>query len=112
VIRVRLDKNQLILPVRVTPRGGKNVLLPYAAEDTELKIKVSAPPEEGKANTAVLELLADVLSIPKSRLEVVAGQQSRHKRVGVALVGSQEGNDIVGRLEHALGLPGQAITIE
>ena len=45
------------------------------------KVRVSAPPEAGKANDAVLSLLADTLEIPRRDLEVASGRSSRDKVV-------------------------------
>ena len=83
MIQVRVTDTQLILPLRVTPRGGKDALLPFEAGDTVLNLKVSAPPEDGKANAAVEKLLASLLNIPKSRVKVIAGEKARNKQVAV-----------------------------
>ena len=45
------------------------------------KVRVSEPPEDGRANEAVLRLLATTLDIPRRRLEVVSGHASREKVV-------------------------------
>jgi uncharacterized protein (TIGR00251 family) len=102
VIAVSISENRLLIPVFVTPRGGKNCLLSFEADDDAVKIKVSAPPEDGKANAAVLKLLADVLKLPKSRLSVVAGEKSRHKRIAAMLQTSEEAALLLNRLADAL----------
>lgn len=48
------------------------------------KVRVSAPPEAGKANDAVLALLANTLDVPRRDLEVTAGHSSRDKVVALA----------------------------
>jgi uncharacterized protein len=48
------------------------------------KVRVGAPPERGKANDAVLALLADVLAIPRSSVALVSGGASRDKIVELA----------------------------
>jgi uncharacterized protein (TIGR00251 family) len=48
-----------------------------------LKVKVNAPPEKGKANRAVLELLAAKLGCPKSSVRLLGGEQSRRKTVAL-----------------------------
>lgn len=50
-----------------------------------LKIRVTAPPERGKANRAVLELLADRLGVPLAAVELIAGASSPDKTVLIAL---------------------------
>ena len=61
-----------------------------------LKVKVKAPPVEGKANRALLDLLAGVLAVPRGRLTLVSGEQSRNKRVRV------DGVDAAGTLAAIL----------
>lgn len=62
--------------LRVTPKASRNAL-----EETEtgLKVKVTVVPEDGKANKAVVKLLADALGVAKSRLTLVRGATSRDK---------------------------------
>ena len=55
-----------------------------------IKIKVTAPPEKGKANEQLLELLAEKLGVSKGQLEIVAGAKSRHKIISVTGVTPQE----------------------
>jgi len=47
--------------------------------DAVLKIALAAPPLEGRANEALIAYLADVLDVPRSAIEIIAGQQSRNK---------------------------------
>jgi len=54
------------------------------------KVRVAAPPERGRANEAVLDLLADVLDLPRSRLALVASRSARRKVVEVAGLGLDE----------------------
>ncbi|MEK7785748.1 MAG: DUF167 domain-containing protein [Chloroflexota bacterium] len=71
------------LSIKVTPRARKNEIVGVMADGT-LKIRVTAPPVGGKANEAVIELLADVLNVPKSKIEIVAGETSTQKLVSIA----------------------------
>jgi uncharacterized protein (TIGR00251 family) len=48
-----------------------------------LKVKVQVPPEDGKANKAVIQLLAHHLKIPKNRIKIIAGEKSRQKIIEV-----------------------------
>ena len=48
------------------------------------KVRVAAPPERGRANKALVDLLAEALDLPRSRLVVVAGRSARRKVVEVA----------------------------
>jgi uncharacterized protein (TIGR00251 family) len=71
------------LKLRVKAGGRKNAILgPHAGA---LKLSVTAAPEKGKANRAVLSLLADALELPASSLEILSGQTSPDKVVLIPL---------------------------
>src|SRR5438309_1826466 len=63
------------------PKAARSALI--GTHGGALKVKVKAPPVEGKANRALLDLLAGVLAVPRGRLTLVSGEQSRNKRVWV-----------------------------
>ncbi len=68
--------------MRLTPNGGRDAIDGLeAGSDGEcyLKARVSAAPEKGKANKALIVLLAKSLSIPKSSLSLVSGDTARKK---------------------------------
>jgi uncharacterized protein (TIGR00251 family) len=48
-----------------------------------LRVKISQPPEDGKANKALIELLADYLNVKKNSLTIIAGEKSTHKIIEV-----------------------------
>lgn len=84
--RLRRDGGALIVAVRLTPKGGRDAVEGWAksADGKEyLKIRVSAPPQDGKANAALIALLAKVLDLPKSSIEIVAGETARLKRIAI-----------------------------
>ena len=58
--------------------------------DGVLRVKVVAPPQAGKANAAVIALLARHLGVPRRRLKIIRGASSRDKVVEVAGLGQQE----------------------
>ena len=67
--------------VRVQPRASRNEVL--GVRDGVVQVRVKAAPVDGKANAAMLELLADKLGIAKSRIRVVRGHTARDKVVAV-----------------------------
>lgn len=74
----------LRLAVRLTPKAGRDSidgLKPTAEGGAELAVKVTAVPENGKANDALLRLLAKRLKLPVSALQLVAGATDRHKQI-------------------------------
>lgn len=62
--------------LRVTPRASRNQL---AFDEGQLRVQVTAVPEDGRANKAVVELLAEALGVAKSRLTLVRGATARDK---------------------------------
>lgn len=76
------SKGGALLNVFVQPKAAKDEIV--GVHGPALKLKVKAPPSEGRANDAVLGLLAKMLGVPKGDLELVAGAGSRHKRIAVA----------------------------
>ena len=70
------------LAIRVTPRARKNEIVEVLNDGT-VKIRLTAPPVEGKANEALVSFLSDVLGVPASRIEIVAGDTGRDKLVSI-----------------------------
>jgi hypothetical protein len=76
-------KKGAALVLRVTPRASKNEIVEILSDGT-VKVHLTAPPVDGKANEALLRFLADVLDVPVSHLDIVAGIGGRDKLVAVA----------------------------
>ena len=70
------------LAVRVTPRASRNELVEML-DDGTIKVRLAAPPVDDQANQALIEFLSDILGVPKSRLDIVAGATGRDKLVAV-----------------------------
>jgi uncharacterized protein (TIGR00251 family) len=72
--------------IRLTPRGRADRIecIVRSAEDRPaLKVSVTAPPAEGRANDALIQLLANEFRVPKRDIALVAGQKSRDKMVHI-----------------------------
>ncbi len=67
-----------VLAVRAQPGAKRDAIVGLHAG--ALKIAVTAPPEKGRANEAIVEVLADALSIARSRIELRSGATSRQKK--------------------------------
>ncbi|HEY8492060.1 MAG TPA: DUF167 family protein [Dehalococcoidia bacterium] len=67
--------------VRVTPRAGRDRVDGWDGE--LLRVRVAAPPAEGRANRALVALLAAALDVPSGAVRVIAGERSREKLVAV-----------------------------
>lgn len=75
-------KQGAALTVRVTPRARKTEIAGIL-EDGTVRIRVAAPPVEGKANKALLAFLAKLLGVKKNRIEIVVGDRSLDKLVSI-----------------------------
>ncbi len=70
------------IAVKVSPRSRKNEITGILENGT-VKIRLTAPPVEGKANEALIRFLADLLDVPPTRIEIVAGASGRDKLVSI-----------------------------
>ena len=68
--------------VRVQPRAKRNAIQGVLGE--ALRIALSTPPVDGRANAALIAFLAEILDIPRSRITIAAGEHARNKRICVA----------------------------
>lgn len=69
----------IIIPIKVIPKSHRNEIIGW--ENEELKIRITAAPEKGSANEALVSFLAKYFNISCSNLTLVYGATSRHKRV-------------------------------
>ena len=67
-----------VLPVRAQPGARRAGVL--GEQNGALKVAVTAPPEDGRANQALVEVLRDALKVKRSQVELVSGHTSRDKR--------------------------------
>jgi len=82
--------------VRVQPGASKNEIV--GVQEDALKIRINAPPVNGKANRALIDFLAEKLGVKKSEIEIVSGHTSRIKKIRVL----GEGGKIEKNLERFL----------
>jgi hypothetical protein len=87
-----------VLPVRAQPGARKTAILGEQAG--ALKVAVTAPPEDGRANQALVKTLRDVLELKRSQIELVSGMTSRDKRF---LVRGLKAREMLAKLASVLG---------
>ena len=83
----RLSPSGLSLFIRVTPNAGRDSIEGVEARDdgaAVLRVRVSAVPNKGKANAAVIVLIARALGVPRSAIAVTSGETARFKTLAVA----------------------------
>ncbi len=79
----------LIIHTYVQPKSSKNQIA--GIHNKALKIRITAPPTDNKANRMCLRFIAKQLGIPQSRLELVSGHTSRSKQIFVAYTNQEPG---------------------
>lgn len=84
--------------MRVTPRASANAIA--GLTEGVLRVRISAPPVEGRANKALLEYLAGFFGVPVCSLGIVRGKSGREKTIRVKGIGKA---DAVKRLKRVLG---------
>jgi uncharacterized protein (TIGR00251 family) len=87
-VRLSVGKDGVLVPVRVKPRARANKI--EGVRDGVLLIAVNAPPVEGAANAAVIEVLSKALHCARSTLHLARGDKSRDKIVCVTQLDEDE----------------------
>jgi uncharacterized protein (TIGR00251 family) len=82
------------IKVRVLPKSSRTEII--GIEGDTYKVKLTAPPVEGKANKALIELLARRLGIGKGRVEIISGGRSRLKTVRIYGLSAEEVTSLMG----------------
>lgn len=88
MIEAARDQTGVTVPIRVQPKASADRIVGEHAGS--LKVAVTAPPEGGKANDAVIKLLAGKLKVSKSSIRIISGHTSRRKIVHIDGVGTEE----------------------
>jgi len=69
----------MIINIKVIPRAKRAII----KDGDPLRIYVSQPPEDGRANEAVIKLLAEHFDVPKSKIKIIKGEKSREKIIEI-----------------------------
>ena len=88
----------LILEIKVTPRSGRATFTLDATG--KLKAFLKSPPEDGKANRELIQMLAQALSCPQAALIIVSGATSRNKKIKIDLPLTRD--DVINKLGFAV----------
>ena len=82
MLRVRETNEGVTFAIRVLPRSSKCELA--GLQGDALKIRITAPPVEGRANEACIRFLASLFNVKKNRIAIEAGHKSKNKQVSIA----------------------------
>ncbi len=86
-IKITCGPSTVIFSVKVIPAGSKTAFA--GIQNGMLKIKLSAAPEKGKANKALIDFLADLLGVKKKFITITSGLTSKVKQIAVEQVTEQ-----------------------
>jgi uncharacterized protein (TIGR00251 family) len=84
--RIQIRSNGISVRVRLTPKGGRDAVEGWEADSagvSHLKARVRAAPESGKANGALIDLIAKELDVSRSSVVIVGGEKARLKTVAI-----------------------------
>ena len=81
MVAVRESESGVTFAIKVHPRARKNAIIGEVGD--ALKVSLTAPPVEGRANEACIEFFAKLLNVPRSSVTIAAGQNSRNKVIRV-----------------------------
>lgn len=70
------------IAVRVTPRASRNEIVEMS-EDGAIKVRLAAPQSDKEANDVLLAFMSEILGVPKSRLDIVAGNSGLDKLISI-----------------------------
>ena len=92
-----VQSDGITLAIKLQPRASANEILPYDRSAAELRVRVTAPPVDAAANEALIRLLAERLDCPRSAVQLVRGQTSRHKMIKLH---GLTANGVLAKLTH------------
>jgi len=88
MIPLRETETGVIFRIRVVPRASRSGAA--GIQGDTLKLRITAPPVEGKANEACIALLAELLGVKRTQVAIISGHTSRTKTVAVEGVKAKE----------------------
>ena len=94
MVVIRNSPTGVSFAVKVHPRAKKNAITGKVGD--ALKVVLTAPPVDGKANAACIEFFAKLLNVPRSSITIAAGQTSRNKVIRVAGLTAQQVRERLG----------------
>ena len=92
MLKVTEREGAVVFSVRVQPRASRNAI--EGEYQGALKVRLTAPPVDGRANDACRRLLAARLNIPLAAVRILAGVRSRNKRIEVRGVTARQIHDL------------------
>jgi len=84
----KITGNDIVIKVKIVPGSSKNKIL--GVHNDAIKITITAPPIEGKANKKCIAYLAKYFDVAKSKIEIISGQTSKNKLIKIYDISQKE----------------------
>lgn len=92
----KITENDIIVKVKIVPGSSKNKIV--GAYNNALKIAITAPPVEGKANKKCITYLAKFFDVAKLKIEIISGQTSKNKLIKIYDINQKDFLDKLGKI--------------
>ena len=92
----KITGNDIIVKVKIVPGSSKNKII--GVYNDSLKITITAPPVEGKANKKCIAYLAKYFYVAKSKIEIISGQTSKNKLIKIYDISKKEFLDKIDKI--------------
>ena len=86
--RIHTATGGVTFSVKIHPRARKNAIT--GTVGNTLKVSLTAPPVDGKANQACIEFFAEILKVPRSSVTIASGQNSRNKVIRILGISAED----------------------
>lgn len=93
MIEIAETESGVVVAVRVAPRASRDAI--EGEHAGALKVRLTAPPVDGRANEALRQLLAERLKVPISAVRILSGEKSRNKRVQILGVSREQVMELI-----------------
>ncbi|MDR8524693.1 DUF167 family protein YggU [Shewanella fidelis] len=81
MVAAQMQQGNLLLQLYIQPKASRDQIVGLHGE--EIKIAITAPPVDGKANAHLTKYLSKAFKVPKGDIEILKGQMGRHKQVRI-----------------------------
>jgi hypothetical protein len=85
----------LTFTVQVQPKSSRDEIA--GIHDGRLKVRISAPPVEGRANERLIEVIAKAFGVPKSNVEIIKGEHARVKTIKISGIAKEDYDALVSK---------------
>lgn len=92
----KITENDIVIKVKIVPGSSKNKIV--GVYNNALKISITAPPVEGKANKECIAYFAKYFNIAKSKIEIISGKTGKNKLTRIYDISQKEFLDKIGKI--------------